>query len=227
MTSRFIPAALAALALALPAAARAQGCIGAPVPEGRLAAQLQGSSATYGGTPDVDGMGIGGALRFNPRGPFAASAEYGYSRVGDGDVPLHSGGVMLAFRAPVSAAGLSVCARAGAMAARLEGSASGSTLDNFTFPVGLVLELPVAVGTNGSALVPYVAPSYLFSSTEGEVLGFEYGRNGNGPGVEAGLGLRFGRAAIAAGGSYSDLPEELVTTAVSSQSFFLRVGLLF
>jgi hypothetical protein len=226
MMTRFVPAALAALALALPAAARAQGCIGAPVPEGRFALQAQGSRATYEGTPEVDGLGIGASLRANVAGPLAASAEYGYSRVGDADVPLHSGGVMLAFRAPVSAGGLSVCARAGAMAARLEGTTSGSRLDNYTFPVGLVIELPLPVG-NGGAVVPYVAPQYLFSSTEGEILGFEYGENANGPGVEAGLGLRFGRAAITAGGTYSDLPPELVTTAVSNQSFFLRVGVLF
>ncbi len=224
MAARFVFAALAALAL--PASAAAQGCIGAPVPEGRFAAQLQGSSATYDGTPDVDGVGVGGALRANLGGPLAASAEYAYSRVGDGDVPLHSGGVMVAFRAPVSAAGLAVCARAGAMAARLEGTASGSSLDNYTFPVGLVLELPLPVG-NGGALVPYVAPQFLFSSTQGEVLGFEYSENGSGPGVEAGLGLRFGRAVITAGGTYSDLPETLVTTAVANQAFFLRVGLLF
>lgn len=227
MATRFLPAALAALALALPTAARAQGCIGAPVPEGRRALQLQGSAATYEGTPEVDGMGIGAGLRWNLRGPLAASAEYGYGRVGDADVPLHSGGVMLAFRAPVSAAGLSLCARAGALAARLDGADSGSSLDNYTFPVGVVLELPVPVGTGGGALVPYVAPSYLFSSTEGEILGFEYGKNGNALGVEAGLGLRFGRAAITAGGTYSELPEDLIITAASNQSFFLRVGLLF
>jgi hypothetical protein len=226
MKTRFL-AALAALTLAVPAAARAQGCIGAPVPEGRRALQLQGSSATYEGTPEVDGMGIGAGLRWNLGGPLAASAEYGYSRVGDADVPLHSGGVMVAFRAPVSLAGLSLCARAGALAARLDGVDSGSSLDNYTFPVGLALELPLRLGTNGSALVPYVAPQYLFSSTEGEILGFEYGKNGNGVGVEGGLGLRFGRAAITAGGTYSDLPEDLIVTAASNQSFFLRVGVLF
>lgn len=224
--TRIVPAALAALALALPTAARAQGCVGAPLAEGTRALQLQGSSAVYSSAPEVDGMGIGASFRHNPGGPIAYSAEYARAAVGDNDLPLQSGGVMLALRAPLARYGVSACARGGVMASRLADDPSASELDNLTFPVGFVLELPVAL-RGGSSLVPYIAPQYLFSRTRGEVLGLDYERSGNAPGVEAGLGLRVGRAALTLGGSFSDLPDELVTAAAPAQSLFLRVGVIF
>ncbi len=100
--ARLLPAALAALALALPAAARAQGCIGAPLAEGTRALQLQGSSSIYSSAPEVDGMGIGASFRHNLGGLLAYSAEYTRASLGDNDVPLQSGGVMLALRAPLA-----------------------------------------------------------------------------------------------------------------------------
>lgn len=224
--TRLVPAALAALALALPTAARAQGCVGAPLAEGTRAFQLQGSSSVYSSAPEVDGMGFGASFRHNPGGILAYSAEYSRASVGDNDLPLQSGGVMLALRAPITRYGVSLCARGGAMASRLSDDPSASELDNLTFPVGIVLELPVEL-REGSALVPYVAPQYLFSRTRGEVLGLDYERSGDAPGLEAGLGLRIRRAALTLGGSFNDLPEDLVTAAVPGQSFFLRVGLVF
>jgi len=217
-------AALALLSLALPPAARAQGCVGAPVPAGRHAVQLQGATSTYASTPEVEGPAIGSSLRGNPRGPLGYSAEYAYGTVGDNDLPLHSGGATISLQAPLRR--LSLCARGGVMASRLADSPSASELENVTLPVGIVVELPVALGT-ASALVPYVAPQYLFSRTRGEVFGLDFEESGSSLGVEAGLGLRFGRAAITAGGSVSDLPDELLTPAVAGQSFFLRVGVLF
>jgi hypothetical protein len=224
--TRLVPAALAALALALPAAARAQGCVGAPLAEGSRAFQLQGSSSVYSSAPEVDGMGIGASFRHNLRGLLAYSAEYTRASVGDNDLPLQSGGVMLALRAPITRYGVSLCARGGAMASRLSDDPSASELDNLTFPVGIVLELPVEL-REGRALVPYVAPQYLFSRTRGEVLGLDYERSGDAPGLEAGLGLRMGRAALTLGGSFTGLPDDLVTAAVPGQSFFLRVGVVF
>lgn len=224
--TRLVPAALAALALALPTAARAQGCVGAPLAEGTRAVQLQGSSSVYSSAPEVDGMGIGASFRHNPRGLVAYSAEYTRASVGDNDTPLQSGGVMLSLRAPLTRYGVSVCARGGAMASRLSDNPSASELENLTFPVGIVFELPVAL-REGRALVPYVAPQYLFSRTRGEVFGLGYERSGDAPGVEAGLGLRMGRAAVTLGGSFSDLPDELVTAAVPRESIFLRVGVVF
>ncbi len=224
MARVLILAALAALAL--PCAARAQGCVGAPVPEGGRAFQLQGASNVYGDAPEIEGPGIGASLRGNPGGPLAYSAEYSYGTVGDEDTPLHSGGVMLALRAPLRLSRLAVCARGGAMASRFSDSPSATELDNFTFPVGVALELPLAMGESG-ALVPYVAPHYLFSRTSGEILGFAFEETANALGAEAGLGVRIRRAAITIGGTLSDLPETLVTPAVPRQSLFLRVGLLF
>jgi hypothetical protein len=224
--TRIVPAALAALALALPTAARAQGCIGAPLAEGTRAVQLQGSSSVYSSAPEVDGMGIGASFRHNLGGLLAYSAEYARASVGDNEVPLQSGGVMVALRAPVARSGVTVCARGGVMASRLSDDPSASELDNVTFPLGIVLELPIAL-REGRALVPYVAPQYLFSRTRGEVLRLGYERSGNAPGVEAGLGLRVGRAALTLGGSFSDLPDDLVTAAVPAQSLFLRVGVVF
>ena len=213
-------ALLVALALALPSAARAQGCVGAALPEGRGAVQLQGVASSYGA--GIDGPAIGGSLRANPRGPLGLTAEYGYGTVGDNDSPLHGGGAMLSLRAPLPAARLALCARGGVMAARLDDSPSGTRLDNLTFPVGLVLELPLT-----DAVVPYVAPQYLFSRTRGKVLGLGYRASGSSPGVEAGVGVRVGRAAVTAGGTFSDLADGLLTTAVPRESFFLRVGVLF
>jgi hypothetical protein len=224
--ARILAAALAALALALPTAARAQGCIGAPLAEGTRSVQLQGSTAVYSSAPEVEGMGIGAAFRHNLGGLLAYSAEYARASVGDNDVPLQSGGVMLALRAPLARHGVAVCARGGVMASRLSDDPSATELENVTFPLGIVLELPIAL-REGRALVPYVAPQYLFSRTRGEVLGLDYERSGDAPGVEAGLGLRIGRAALTLGGSFSDLADDLVTPAVPAQSLFLRVGVVF
>jgi hypothetical protein len=221
--NRIVFAALALLAL--PSAARAQGCVGAPVPEGRNALQLQGATSTFSTSPEIDGTGIGAALRGNPRGILGYSAEYSFARVGGDDSPLHSGGAMLSLRAPLGGSRVAVCARGGAMASRLNVSASATELDNLTFPVGIVLELPLAAGAG--EVVPYVAPQYLFSSTSGQVLGLDYDESGNSIGVEAGVGVRVSRAAITLGGSFSDLPDGLLAPAVPRQSFFLRVGVLF
>lgn len=222
---RILPA-LAALALALPTAARAQGCIGAPVPEGARAFQIQGAANTYADAPEIEGPGIGASFRGNPGGMLAYSAEYSFASVGDDGKPVHSGGALLALRAPIAVSRLAICARGGVMASRFSDSPSATELDNLTFPVGVVLELPLDIGES-RALVPYVAPQYLFSRTTGEILGLGYEDTGNAIGVEAGLGIRVRRAAVTVGGNFTDLPETLVTPAVPRQSLFLRVGLLF
>jgi hypothetical protein len=216
---------LLALALALlPTAARAQGCVGAPVPEGHRAVQLQGAASTYG--LEVDGLSVGASLRGHPRRFLGYSAEYARGTVGDNDAPLQSGGALLSLRAPLSPGGLSLCARGGVMASNLDDSPSSTSLDNFTYPVGIVVELPIYVG-GARTVVPYVAPQYLFSRTTGQVLGLSYTESGNSFGMEAGLGVRIGRAALTAGGTFSDLPDALLTTAVPREAFFLRVGVLF
>ena len=223
---RRILVALAALALALPTAARAQGCIGAPVPEGGRAFQIQGAANTYADAPEIEGPGIGASFRGNPGGMLGYSAEYSYATVGDDGKPVHTGGALLALRAPIAVSRLAICARGGVMASRFSDSPSATELDNLTFPVGVVLELPLSIG-EARALVPYVAPQYLFSRTTGEILGLGYEDTGNAIGVEAGLGVRVRRAAVTVGGNFTDLPETLVTPAVPRQSLFLRVGLLF
>jgi hypothetical protein len=156
----------------------------------------------------------------------AYSAEYSYASVGDDGKPVHTGGALLALRAPVAVSRLAICARGGVMASRFSDSPSATELDNLTFPVGVVLELPLDIGES-RALVPYVAPQYLFSRTTGEILGLGYEDTGNAIGVEAGVGVRIRRAAVTVGGNFTDLPETLVTPAVPRQSLFLRVGLLF
>ena len=221
-----ILAALAAVALAVAAAARAQGCIGAPLAEGGRAFTLQGAANTYADAPEIEGPGIGASFRGNPGGMLAYSAEYTFASVGDDGKPVHSGGALLAVRAPVSIARLAICARGGVMASRFSDSPSATELDNLTFPVGVVVELPLDIGES-RALVPYVAPQYLFSRTTGQILGIGYEDEASAIGVEAGLGLRIRRAALTIGGNFTELPESLVTPAVPRQSLFLRVGLLF
>jgi hypothetical protein len=224
MAPRILPAALAALALATPAAARAQGCVGAPVPERALAVQLQAAAASYDVGPSSEGGPAAGvSLRHNVRGPLAYAAEYQLGSVGDAEGRLHSGGAVVALRAPRLPQAVAVCARGGVLGSRFDDSPSATQLDNVTGTVGVVLEAPLS----GGRVVPYVAPQYLFSRTRGDVLGLEYESSGNGFGVEAGAGIRAGRAALTLGGTFSSLPEELVTPAASRQSLFVRVGLLF
>lgn len=223
---RKLVAALAALALLAPSAARAQGCVGAPVPDGYRTLQLQAGASTYDIGEDVDGTGIGAAYRANPRGPLAYSAEYAFNSVGESGAKLHTGGVALSFRPSLPIPFLAVCARAGAMAARLSDPPSGTRYDNYTFPVGVVVELPFPLG-GGNGVVPYLAPQYLFSRTSGNVFGFDLDRSGNGFGMEVGAGVRVRRAVLTLGGSFSDLPPELATTAFPKQSLFVRAGVLF
>lgn len=221
--TRILPTALAALALALPSAARAQGCVGAPVPQGRNALQLQGSATRYAASPELDGPAFGASLRGRPLALAGYSAEYNRATVGDDDSPVHSGGAMISLRAPLAASPVALCVRGGAMASRITASASSTELNNLTFPVGVVLELPLAA----DEVVPYVAPQYLFSRTTGDVLGLDYEESGSSFGVEAGLGVRIRRAVLTLGGSFSDLPDELVAPAVPQRSIFVRLGVLF
>ena len=219
-----LPILAALAALALPAPAAAQGCIGAPLAERGRAVQLQAASTSYDQAAGSEGgLSLGASFRHNPRGFLAYSAEYHLGSVGDGGADLHSGGVVVAARAPLSVRGVSLCARAGALASRLDQGPSATRLDNVTFPVGVVLEAPLG----GGAVVPYVAPQYLFSRTRGAVLGLDYDASGDGAGVEAGAGIRAGRAAVTLGGTYSALPEALITPAASTRSFFVRLGLVF
>jgi hypothetical protein len=224
--TRRLLAALAALALSVPSAARAQGCVGAAVPDRHYAFQLETGFANYDVGPAVDGKGLGASFRGNPGGPLAFSAEYMLNAVGEADARLHTGGVNVAFRPPLAIPLLAVCARAGATGALFSDGPSGSELTNWTFPLGVVLELPLPMA-NGNALVPYVAPQYLISSTSGEVFGFDLSESGNGFGFEGGVGLRLRRAVVTFGGTFSDLPEELVTTAFPRRSLFVRAGVLF
>ena len=224
-TSRLL-AALAALALSLPAAARAQGCIGAPVPDRARALQLQGGISTVDVGREFDSTDLGVGYRANPAGPLAYSAEYLVRSVGESDDPVHTGTALLAFRVPVPLPLLTVCARTGVGAAFLSQDNSGSSYTNFTVPVALVVELPLPVAP-GRTLVPYVAPQFLWSTTSGDVFGFELDESDQGFGVEAGAGLRLNRIVVTAGGQFSNLAPELGTPAFPDQAFFARVGILF
>jgi hypothetical protein len=220
-------AALAALALPAPAAAWAQGCIGAPVPERARAVQVQAGISTVDVGREFDSTDLGLGYRANPGGPLAYSVEYLLRSVGDSDSRVHTGNAALALRVPLPLPLLTVCARTGAGVARLSQEGSGSSYTNVTVPAALVLELPLPVGI-GRTLAPYVAPQFLWSQTTGEVFGFDdLDASDTGFGVEAGVGLRVNRFLLGAGGSWSDLDPLLATPAFPDRALFARVGMLF
>lgn len=222
-----LAAALAALALLLvPAAARAQGCVGAPVPDRARALQAQaGASTVYVGR-EFDSTDLGLGYRANPAGPLAYSAEYLLRSVGGRGTRVHTVSGALAVRVPVPVDLLVVCARGGLGAAFLSDDPGGSRYANFTVPVAVVLELPLPVGP-GRTLAPYVAPQLLWSATSGTVLGFDLEETDTGWGVEAGLGLRTGRVVLGAGATFAELSPLLVTPAIPDRGWFVRAGLLF
>ncbi|HEX2095665.1 MAG TPA: outer membrane beta-barrel protein [Longimicrobiaceae bacterium] len=219
-------AALAALALALPPAARAQGCVGAPVPDGAHAVQVEAGSATYDLGEEYDGTSLGVGFRANPRGLLGYSVEYARRNVGENDTQVNVGSAALALRLPLPVSLLTVCVRGGVSAALLSQDASGTDLTNLTVPAALVVELPLPLGP-GRLLVPYAAPQYLYSRTSGEVFGFDLDENDTGFGVEAGVGLRLSRLVLTGGAMFSELAPELATTAFPGQAFFVRLGVLF
>lgn len=222
-----LAAALAALALSLPAAAHAQGCIGAPVPERARGAQVQAGASTVNVGRDHGSFDLGAAYRANPAGPLAYSAEYLLRSVGDADTKVHTVSGALAFRLPLPVNLLTTCVRSGVGAAFLSDGSSESSYTNVTVPVALVVELPLPVGL-GRTLTPYVAPQFLWSSTSGEVFGIDgLDESDTGFGFEAGVGLRINRVLLGAGATFADLSPTLGTPAVPDRAFHVRAGLLF
>lgn len=224
-TSR-LAAALAALALLAPAAARAQGCVGAPVPDRARALQLQAGASTVDVGREFDSTDLGLGYRANPAGPLAYSAEYLLRAVGEGDTRVHAVSGAVAYRLPLPVSLLTACVRTGVGAAFLSDDASGSSYANFTVPAALVLELPLPLAP-GRTLTPYVAPQLLWSSTSGEVLGFEMSESDTGFGLEAGAGLRVGRVVLGAGATFAELSPLLGTPAFPDRGFFVRAGIMF
>jgi hypothetical protein len=219
-------AVLAALAALAPAAAGAQGCIGVPLPEGGRALQLVAGAAAYdiGDPEDVDGTELGADYRANPGGPLAYAVGYSRRGLGDADEGLHVGMAEVTFRAPLPPTlPVAVCARAGVAGARFAQAGSGTEYTNYTVPLGVVVEMPLA----GGAFAPYVSPLFLYSTTSGETFEEELGGSGSGFGVEAGAGVRFGRAVVGGGYVTSDLGTNLATPAFARQRFFVRAGIVF
>jgi hypothetical protein len=218
-------AVLAALAALAPAAAGAQGCIGAPVPEGRRAVQAVVGSSAYDLGEEVDGTELGVDYRANPGGPLAYAVGYSRRGLGDADEGLHVGTADVSYRVPLNFP-VALCARAGLGVGRFSQGGSGTEYTNFTLPLGAVVEYALPLG-EGRALVPYVSPLYLYSSTSGESFGSELEGTDSGFGVEAGAGVRFGRAVVGAGYFTSDLGPNLATPAYPEQRLFVRAGIVF
>jgi len=214
------------LALAVPAA-RAQGCVGAPLPEGARAVQaLAGVSALHAGRR-LTSTDVGAALRADPAGPLAYSAEYLLRSVGGEGAKVHTVSGALALRLPLPARALAVCARAGLGAAFHADGATGSGYASFTVPLVLVVELPLAAGP-GRTLAPYAAPQLLWSTTSGALLGARgLDEADAGVGVEAGVGLRAGRFVAGAGATLSTLSPGLGAPAVPRRALRVRAGIVF
>lgn len=222
---RFVAAAV--LALAAPAAARAQGCVGAPLPRGGRAVQAQAGISTVHAGRELSSTDVGAAFRADPAGPLALSAEYLLRSVGGEGAKVHTVSAALALRLPFPARLPVVCARAGLGGAFHADGDTGSGYASFTVPLGLVLELPLAAGP-GRTVAPYAAPQLLWSTTSGEFLG-ERGlaEADAGVGVEAGVGVRSGRFVAGAGASISTLDPRLGAPAVPARALHVRAGMLF
>lgn len=214
------------LALAAPAA-HAQGCVGAPLPAGARAVQaLAGVSELHAGRR-LTSTDLGAALRADPAGPLAYSAEYLLRSVGGESAKVHIVSGALALRLPLPARGLAVCARAGLGAAFHADGDTGSGYASFTVPLALVAELPLPAGP-GRTVAPYAAPQLLWSTTSGELLGVRgLDESDAGVGVEAGVGLRAGRFVAGAGASFSTLSPGLGAPAFPRRALQLRAGLAF
>lgn len=220
-------AALAALLLLAPGAARAQGCIGAAVPDGARALLLGAGTVSYDVGGGTDGTDLGVAYHANPRGPLAYAAGYDLRTLGESDSRMHVLRSELALRVPrLPLPLLTVCPRTGVVAGRLSDDASGTEYTNLTVPLALVVELPLPLSPRAT-LVPYAAPQYLWSRTSGTVFNLELDESQSGFGVEAGAALRFDRVVVTGGFLTSDLGPVLGTASVPQQAVFVRAGILF
>lgn len=222
--------ALAALACLAPAAAAsAQGCVGAAVPEGGRALMAVAALSRYQLGGEQEGNDLGVDYRANPGGPLGYGVGYALRSVGETDGTLHVGTADVSFRVPprlLPALPVALCARAGAAVGRFTQSGSGTEYTNYTFPVGAVVEFPLRVGP-GTEVVPYVSPLYLYSRTEGTTFGAELAGEDDGFGVEAGAGFRWDRVVLTAGFMTSDLGEGVATAAYPGERIFVRAGLVF
>lgn len=219
------------LLLSLAAApAGAQVCIGRPI--GGLAghaAVAQAGYAAYDLDERLSGVDVGASYWGNPRGFIAYSAGFArrFMEGGGGDLDLvradASAELPALVRLPPGAGG---CLTAGAAGAWIRDQLAGTDFSALSLPIGLGFGLTLPAGAE-ARLHPYLHPQLVFTTSDGEVIGFEVTERYTSVALEAGVGFArgpvVGRLRLLAG----DRPEGAGLGPIPDFRGGLEVGIRF
>ena len=205
-------AVAAFVALALPAAASAQVCVGEPVGAGQSAIQ-------FGvGFPGNDLTGYTGSVRTNPGGPLSYEAGYTYTTFGEGiDQKMHTIAAQAEYELPVQQLGM--CPAAGLGWSTM--SDDPSNLSMWSVPIGLGVGHEIPVGS-GFSLTPHIMPMFVWQrvSFEEPLLGETISGSDSAFGFLG--GLTFGTEAI-----FVAARATMTTFEGDDTSFSIEGGFLF
>lgn len=210
------------LALAAPAAARAQ-CVGSMAPRRGTAIYASAGAFSYDFQSPINGteLGAGAARRI---GPLAVELS-GAIRTLDSDASLVVGrGEALVASPPLPFIGR-LCLAGGVGMARLTEDASGTSSTNLSVPVGVRLGTTFHLPT--ARLEPYVQPRVVVSQTTGEAFGLSVTHSAVGAGVDGGVTVFMGPLVAGLAAHWSSLDDALGPHAGMDTGATLRVGLHF
>lgn len=163
------------IALAAPAAAQAQNCLGFPIANQKAAA-----SVNVAFPENAKSYGVSGRLRLD--GPLSVGASYSFSTIDNVDPKLHSFGVNAAYELPLSAPA-SICGFVGAEHGSI--TLGDMKTNSLQVPVGAAIGKSLSVGDDAE-LVPYAMPHLLWIR---ESFSFDGGPSISDSATEFGLNL--------------------------------------
>lgn len=201
-------AVAAFVALALPAAATAQTCVGEPVGAGQ-------SSIQFGiGFPAESVTGYRGAVRTNPGGPLSYEAGYTYTTFDGVDQKMHTIGGTAEYELPVSQVG--VCAATGLSWSTISDDPTNSSV--WEIPLGIAAGHEIPAGSS-LFVTPHVMPMVLWQRVSSELLGESFSDSQTSFAFQG--GLTFGTEAFFAAARAMKVFEDNTDTRFSIEGGFL------
>lgn len=176
------------VALAAPAAANAQNCLGLPIANQKAAASFNVSFPE-----EAKSFGLSGRLRLD--GPLSLGASYSMTSINEVDPKLHSFGFDASYELPVTTAA-SVCGVAGVEHSSI--SEGGQKNSNLTVPIGVGIGKSFPVGNNAE-LVPYAMPHLLWNRYSTSVGGIDFTDSTTDFGLNLGATYRLNKILLNAG----------------------------
>jgi|GEM_PF-2847015 len=197
------------VALAAPAVANAQNCIGLPIANQKAAA-----SFTVAFPEDAKTFGFSGRMRLD--GPLSLGASYSFTSIDNVDPKTHSFGVSGSYDLPVTQSA-AVCAVAGVEHSQI--TVSDIKFSDLAIPLGVGIGKSFAAGNNAE-LVPFAMPHLLWIRSSISNSGVSINDSSAEFGLDVGATYRVQQLMLHAGLNFSSIEG-------SSTTFSVGVGYAF